>query len=129
MLFALCGNSRWYGGGYMGAPKAIPDDGLLDFIIVRKTVGRLKLAGLINAYKRGEHLDWDFPTFLRGKKMHIESKELAAVNVDGECEYVKESTFEIMPSALNFVINANSTFYENTGRPSPKRDEKELAAL
>ena len=129
MLFALCGNSRWYGGGYMGAPKAIPDDGLLDFIIVRKTVGRLKLAGLINAYKRGEHLDWDFTTFLRGKKMHIESKELAAVNVDGECEYVKESTFEIMPSALNFVIPANSTFYENTGRPSPKRNEKELAAL
>ena len=76
MLFALCGNSRWYGGGYMGAPKAIPDDGLLDFIIVRKTVGRLKLAGLINAYKRGEHLDWDFTTFLRGKKMHIESTTL-----------------------------------------------------
>ena len=61
--------------------------------------------------------------------MHIESKELAAVNVDGECEYVKESTFEIMPSALNFVIPANSTFYENTGRPVPKRDEKELAVL
>lgn len=54
----------------MGAPKAIPDDGLLDFIIVRKTVGRLKLAGLINAYKRGEHLDWDFTTFLRGKNAY-----------------------------------------------------------
>ena len=43
---------------YMGAPKAIPDDGLLDFIIVRKTVGRLKLAGLINAYTVSyTHLD------------------------------------------------------------------------
>ena len=44
MLFALCANSRWYGGGYKGAPKAVPDDGKLDFILVRKTVGRLKLA-------------------------------------------------------------------------------------
>lgn len=54
----------------MGAPKAIPDDGLLDFIIVRKTVGRLKLAGLINAYKRGEHLDWDFTTFCAVKNAY-----------------------------------------------------------
>ena len=113
----------------MGAPKAVPDDGLLDFIIVRKTVGRLKLAGLINAYKRGEHLDWDFTTFLRGKKMHIESKEPAAVNVDGECEYVTESTFEILPSALNFVIPVNSSYYENIGRPSPEENQKEPAAV
>lgn len=116
MLFSLCGNSRWYGGGYMGAPKAIPDDGLLDFIIVRKTVSSLKLAGLINKYKRGEHLDWDFTTFVRGKKMHIESKRPSAVNVDGECEYVTESTFEILPSAVNLVIPTTSTYFETVGR-------------
>ena len=29
-LFCYCGNSRWYGGGYMAAPHAMPDDGLLD---------------------------------------------------------------------------------------------------
>ena len=63
MLFALCANSRWYGGGYKGAPKAVPDDGKLDFILVRKTVGRLKLAGLVGKYKRGEHLSWDFTEF------------------------------------------------------------------
>lgn len=116
MLFSLCGNSRWYGGGYKGAPEAIPDDGLLDFIIVRKTVGRLKLAGLINKYKRGEHLSWDFTTFVRGKKMHIESKRPAAVNVDGECEYVTDSTFEILPAAINFVIPTTSTYFETVGK-------------
>lgn len=104
MLFSLCGNARWYGGGYKGAPKALPDDGLLDFIIVRKTVGRLKLAGLINKYKRGEHLGWDFTNFVRGKKMQIFSKAPAAVNVDGECEYVTESTFRILESAIDFII-------------------------
>lgn len=125
MLFSLCGNSRWYGGGYKGAPKAIPDDGLLDFIIVRKTVGRLKLAGLINKYKRGEHLSWDFTTFVRGKKMHIESKRPAAVNVDGECAYVTESTFEVLPSAVNFVIPATSTYFETVGKkPLAEHSEK-----
>ena len=104
MLFALCANSRWYGGGYKGAPKAVPDDGLLDFILVRKTVGRLKLAGLVGKYKRGEHLTWDFTDFVRGKKLQIFSKNPAAVNVDGECEYVTESTFQILPAALDVIM-------------------------
>ena len=104
MLFALCANSRWYGGGYKGAPKALPDDGLLDFILVRKTVGRLKLAGLVGKYKRGEHLIWDFTDFVRGKKLQIFSKNPAAVNVDGECEYVTESTFRILPAALDVIM-------------------------
>lgn len=104
MLFALCANARWYGGGYKGAPKAVPDDGLLDFVMVRKDFGRLKLASLVGKYKRGEHLGWDFTTFVRGKKMVIESKKPAAVNVDGECEYVTESTFTLLPGAMRVVV-------------------------
>ncbi|MCL2106106.1 MAG: hypothetical protein FWH26_03465 [Oscillospiraceae bacterium] len=57
-VFALGGNSRWYGGGYKGCPLALPDDGLLDCITVRKEFGRLKLISLIGKYKRGEHLGW-----------------------------------------------------------------------
>lgn len=113
MLFSLCANSRWYGGGYKGAPKALPDDGLLDCIIVKKTVGRLKLVGLVNQYKRGEHLSWDFTNYTRGKKMHIESKKPAAVNVDGECEYVTEATFEILEKAARVVIPTTSNYFEN----------------
>lgn len=112
MLFSLCANSRWYGGGYMGAPKAIPDDGLLDCIIVYKTVGRLKLATLVNQYKKGQHLDWDFTNFVRGKKMHIQSKRPAAVNVDGECKYVTESTFQILEGAARVVIPTTSNYFE-----------------
>lgn len=121
MLFSLCGNSRWYGGGYKGAPLAIPDDGLLDMILVKKTVGRLKLAGLMNKYKRGEHLDWPMTTFMRGKKLHIVSKKPAAVNVDGECEYVTESTFEIIEKGIKFVVPSNSTYFDDrkSGKISP----------
>lgn len=115
MLFALCGNARWYGGGYKGAPEAIPDDRLLDFVMVRKTVGRLKLAGLVGKYKRGEHLGWDFTEFVRGKKMHIESKKPAAVNVDGECEYVRESTFQLLPAAIDIVMPDPAAYEKTVG--------------
>ncbi|MEG0546458.1 MAG: YegS/Rv2252/BmrU family lipid kinase [Oscillospiraceae bacterium] len=109
-LFALCGNSRWYGGGYKGAPLALPDDGFLDFVIVEKKCSRAKLLGLIDIYKKGEHLDLPITTFKRGKEMRIVSKKLSAVNVDGECKYVTESIFKILPSAVNFVIPTTSDY-------------------
>jgi diacylglycerol kinase family enzyme len=51
--FGVAGNSRWYGGGFKAAPRALPDDGLLDFIIVKKTMNRLKMLGLVGKYKAG----------------------------------------------------------------------------
>ena len=96
----------------MAAPKALTYDGLLDFIIVKKQGIRLKLLPLINKYKRGEHLDWDITTFKRGKKINIKSEKPAAVNVDGECKYVTESTFEIIEKGIKFVVPACSDFME-----------------
>lgn len=112
VLFCYCGNSRWYGGGYMAAPHAMPDDGLLDFVLVKKNMPRIKLLGLINKYKRGEHLDWDITTFVRGKKMVIHSEKPAAVNVDGECEYVTDCDFEIVEKGITFVVPTTSEYFQ-----------------
>ncbi len=112
VLFCVGANSRWYGGGYMAAPKALTYDGLLDFIIVKKVGMRIKLLPLISKYKRGEHLDWDITTFKRGKKINIKSEKPAAVNVDGETMYVTESTFEIIEKGIKFVVPACSDFME-----------------
>ena len=112
ILFCLGANSRWYGGGYFAAPKALTYDGLLDFVILKKQGIRFKLLPLISKYKKGEHLDWDITTFKRGKKINIKSEKPAAVNVDGECKYVTESTFEIVEKGIKFVVPACSDFME-----------------
>lgn len=109
-LFCFIGNSRWYGGGYKAAPLALPDDGLLDFVIVKLDRGRLRLLPLVSKYKAGEHLDWDITTFRRGKKIKIESKKPATVNVDGECETVTEREFEIIEKSITFVVPRGSDF-------------------
>lgn len=109
-LFCFCGNSRWYGGGFMAAPLALPEDGLLDFVIVESKVSRPKLATLLNKYKRGEHLDWDITTFKRGKKLVIHSDKPAAVNVDGEIKYVTDTSFEIIEKGITYVVPAKSQF-------------------
>ena len=109
-LFCFCGNSRWYGGGFMAAPLALPEDGLLDFVIVESRVSRPKLLTLLNKYKRGEHLDWDITEFTRGKKLVIHSDKPAAVNVDGEIKYVTDTSFEIIEKGITYVVPAKSKF-------------------
>lgn len=109
-LFCYIGNSRWYGGGWKAAPLAMPDDGLLDFVMVKLDRSRLKLLPLIGKYKKGEHLDWDITTFRRGKKITVESKKPAAVNVDGECDHVTKRTFEIIEKGITYVVPKNSEF-------------------
>ena len=106
-LFALAGSGRYYGGGYCGAPKADPSDGLLDFVLIRK-VGRLRLAKLLSEYKKGEHLRsgafQDILIFMRGKRMEITCEQSVVVNFDGECQPLSQISFRVLPQALNFLV-------------------------
>lgn len=104
----------------MAAPLALPEDGLLDFVLVEASVSRPKLLTLLNKYKRGEHLDWDITTFKRGKKLVIKSEKPAAVNVDGECKFVTEASFEIIEKGMTYVVPKKSQFLADR--------EKRLAA-
>ena len=112
VLFCLSANSRWYGGGFKAAPLAWPDDGKLDFIIVRHDGGRLRLFPLLQKYKRGEHLGLSITQYVTGKRMAVKSDVPAAVNIDGECEFVTECVFEIVPKAIKFVVPKFSSFHE-----------------
>jgi len=111
-LFCYIGNSRWYGGGYMAAPNAMPNDGFLDVVMVRSDRGRLKLLPLIPGYKKGEHLNWDITTHRHAKKVKIESQIPSAVNVDGEWAYVTEREFKLLEGAITFVVPRDSKFLD-----------------
>lgn len=112
VLFCVAGNSRWYGGGFMAAPLAWPDDGKLDFVIVRLDRGRLRLAPLLQKYKKGQHLGLPMTKYINGSRLEIHSDVPAAVNIDGECEYVNDAVFEIVPKAIKFVVPQFSEFHK-----------------
>lgn len=122
-LFCLCANSRWYGGGFMGAPLAMPDDGLLDFVVMKNDMNLFQMLGMVNLYKAGKHLGMDRVRFVRGKKLTVHSDVPAAVNYDGECEYVNDCTFELMEKAVNFVIPTTSNYLNDvkSGRISAEK--------
>lgn len=111
-LFAVCGNSRYYGGGYQATPYALPDDGMLDFSII-DTLSLPDMLTKVGKYKKGKHYNWKQTLYVRGKKMTVHSDEPAALNVDGEVDIVNDSTFEILPKAFSFVVPATSDYVED----------------
>ena len=116
-LFCYIGNSRWYGGGYMAAPGAMPNDGLIDCVMVRypqelAKKGPIGLLPLLSKYKKGEHLNWEFTRLSHCKHVKIESAKPAAVNVDGECDFVTEREFQLLEGAITFVVPRGSKFLE-----------------
>ena len=101
-MICIC-NGRYYGGGYMSAPKALVNDGLLDCVTITP-VSRLRILSLLKKYTRGEHLGLPICTFTRGKKLTVTCPVEAPVNLDGEVIFEKEITFEIVPNAVAFSL-------------------------
>ncbi len=102
-LIALAANGQYYGGGYRGAPQAIEDDGILDFVLIKK-IGRLQLLSFLKKYKAGDYADLDCCEHIRGTAMQVHSKRNAYCNVDGECTYANTMSFAIRPHAFRFVV-------------------------
>lgn len=103
-IFAVIANAQYYGGGYRAAPKADVQDGLLDFICVKR-VSRLKVLKLVNIYKKGEHLDLsDIVVFKRCKKVELLAPDSLIMNIDGEIANIKNPQITIDQKALLFLF-------------------------
>lgn len=102
-IFAVIANAQYYGGGYRAAPQAEVQDGLLDFICVKR-IPRLKVLGLVNIYKRGEHLTIpDIVVYRRCKEVELIANDSLIMNVDGEIEHVNNPKISIIQKGLLFL--------------------------
>jgi YegS/Rv2252/BmrU family lipid kinase len=109
-LICAC-NGRYYGGGFNPVPDAIPDDGVLDFLIVNH-VSCFKFLGLVGNYAKGKYRQMTKSiTYYGGDEMHIESKQPLCINIDGETEFSNRLYFKIAPRRLNFIFPHNSAFF------------------
>lgn len=100
-LICVC-NGRWYGGGYQPVPKAMPDDGKLEVLLVKK-VSRLQVAGIIGKYKTGRYAEYPdiFRRFTtRRVVIHCEREEV--VNLDGEARWGKDVEIRLSDKKLRF---------------------------
>lgn len=104
MTMGVVANGRFLGGGFMAAPEAHVDDGLLDLVIMKDSGSFKMLDELVNV-KGGTYESEDNILYTKGKKVLIKSHERkVTVTVDGEPIGILPATFQVLPKALNVVV-------------------------
>ena len=111
----VAGSGRYYGGGFYAVPEAEPDDGLLDFVLIRR-VSHLKLVQLIGKYQEGRHREFgDLQIWRRGRRIVLRSAEPEPCNYDGEIMRVREAVIELAPRQLEIALPEGSALIHGAG--------------
>jgi diacylglycerol kinase (ATP) len=98
-------NCEYFGGGMRVAPRAKPDDGLLDVVVAGDLSAWENVRGL-SKIRQGTHLDAGSPkiTHAFASRVEVSSPELVRVEADGELPGVLPAVFEIVPDALDVIV-------------------------
>jgi diacylglycerol kinase (ATP) len=99
------GNCRYAGSGWLAAPRANPEDGLLDLVVIEDVGVQevLKLAPTVLA--SSDYLDKEGVFFARAKEIRVEaSPGSLEFTVDGEVIGTEPAVFAVMPKALEVVV-------------------------
>ncbi|MBE6619136.1 MAG: hypothetical protein E7626_05070 [Ruminococcaceae bacterium] len=109
--FLLCAvaNGKYYGGGFMCAPNAELDDGILDVILVQK-ISRLRFATFVGGYKKGLHVTPDgkvaqkYASIAKYKRCTaVKFKGLERLCADGELIPCSEADISVVHNAITIV--------------------------
>jgi len=96
------GICKYNGGGMMQVPYAIPDDGLLDVMIIKKA-SKFAVVRYTRKLYDGTLVDLPIVKTFRGKNIRIRSTARIYLETDGESLGHTPLTFEIIPRCLNII--------------------------
>ena len=100
-LVCVC-SGRYYGGGFMPVGDNMPDDGVLETLVVRK-VSRLTFFRLVGAYAKGKYRDYpDLIWHRRGEGVTVRGRDELVAVVDGETVRSKELSIRLSEKKVNF---------------------------
>jgi diacylglycerol kinase (ATP) len=104
-LNIIVANGRTAAGGFIVAPTANPEDGLLDVVIV-KSGSLFDVAGVAARLVAGNYLDSDQVLHRQARRVSVTSRPGMWFNVDGELFTQRPVTFTVIPRALRVVVGA-----------------------
>ena len=105
MLMTLVANGPRLGGGFLAAPEASHEDGLLDVCMVYKTT-RLDMLRMIPKFMQGKHLTHPKVVMARTARLEIESPIGFPSQADGEIigNDVHHLKIELIPQRLRVIV-------------------------
>ncbi|GAC1433829.1 MAG: diacylglycerol kinase [Ktedonobacteraceae bacterium] len=92
-------NGPTYGAGFRINPTADHTDGLFDVCTINFTP-LLRALRLLPVVQKGEHSDLPEVTFYRAKTVHIESRSMVNIQMDGETTCATTFDAKVLPGAL-----------------------------
>lgn len=97
-------NGQVYGGAFKIAPRAAIDDGKLE-VVLADGLGRLGILGLLPHVMLGTHLEKPAVTYLRSRRVKLESDLPMPVHADGEIIDAGATLLdiELLPGALTVL--------------------------
>jgi diacylglycerol kinase (ATP) len=101
------GNCRYAGNGWLAAPRANPEDGLLDLVVIEDVGVQevLKLAPTVLA--DSDYLDKEGVFFARAREIRVEtSPGSLEFTVDGEVIGDEPAVFTVIPQALKVIVGS-----------------------
>lgn len=108
-LMCVC-NGRHYGGGFNPVPEAMPDDGILDVLHVKK-VSLLQIPFLIGKYAKGRYKELTgYVSEYHGDRVTMSAPEEMVTVVDGEVFRGREFTVRLSEKKLRFFYPAKAAY-------------------
>ena len=108
-IVCVC-NGRYYGGGFMPVADAMPDDGVLDMLLVGK-VSLPTFIRLVGQYAKGRYKD--YPQLIQdfhGRELTWSSWEPLVAVVDGEVLESTSFTVRLSEKKLRFFYPAGASY-------------------
>ena len=108
-LLCVC-NGRYYGGGFMPVGEAMPDDGVLDMLLVRR-VSLFTFLRLVGQYAKGRYKH--YPQLIldyHGQHAAFSAKEPITAVVDGEVMRDTRFTVRLSEKKVNFFYPAGAAY-------------------
>lgn len=96
-------NTRFYGGHFKSAPKALLDDGLLDVVVMKKKK-LWHLMRYISAMRYGDLTRLPDVEYFQCRRLKVTSDPLVLVHVDAEIAEKTPCVFECVPKALRVIV-------------------------
>ena len=104
-IICIC-NGRHYGGGFMPVPDAMPDDGILDMLLI-PGISLFTFAKLVGKYAKGLYRKYPELIWARkGQEVFFTAEGDNVTVVDGEVIPGREFTVRLSEKKLNFVYPA-----------------------
>jgi YegS/Rv2252/BmrU family lipid kinase len=106
LMLVMCNGPR-EGGGFLVAPAARPDDGILHYAMIEKC-SRLTMFRIVPEVMKGTHGTFKEVTLGSCKRMSVSADRPLYIHADGEIyssfgSNLRELTLEVLPGALKVV--------------------------